>query len=51
LHGFRGDTGQPVFTGGGPGDAMEGLRHFVTVLAADGRLFIAGDSRIYAFTP
>jgi hypothetical protein len=51
LHGFRGDTGEPVFTGGGPRDVMEGLHHFVTILAADGRLFIAGDGRIFAFTP
>ena len=51
LHGFRGDNGEPVFTGGGPQDAMEGLRHFVTILATNGRLFIAGDGRIYAFTP
>jgi hypothetical protein len=48
LHGFRGDTGEPVFVSS---DAMAGLRHFVTILAADGRLFIAGDDRIYAFTP
>jgi len=51
LHGFRGDTGDPVFTGGGAADAMEGLRHFVTILAADGHFYIAGDDRIYAFTP
>jgi hypothetical protein len=51
LHGFRADTGDPVFTGGGATDAMVGLRHFVTILAADRRLFIAGDDRIYAFTP
>ena len=51
LHGFRGDTGEPVFTVGGPSDAMEGLRHFVTIVATAGHLFIAGDGRIYAFTP
>jgi hypothetical protein len=51
LHGFRGDTGEPVFTGGGPRDVMQGLRHFVTILAADGRLFVAADGRIYAFMP
>jgi hypothetical protein len=28
---------------------MQGLRHFVAILAADGRLFIAADGRIYAF--
>jgi PQQ enzyme repeat len=51
LHGFRADTGAPVFSGGSPGDAMTGLRHFVTILASDGRLFIAADGRIYAFKP
>jgi hypothetical protein len=51
LHGFRGDTGEPVFTGGGPRDVMQGLRHFVTILAADGRLFVAADGRIYVFKP
>ena len=51
LHGFRADTGAVVFSGGGPGDAMTGLRHFVTILASDDRLFIAGDGRIYAFKP
>jgi len=51
LHGFRADTGAPVFAGGGPGDSMTGLRHFVTILASDDRLFIAGDGRIYAFKP
>jgi len=51
LHGFRADTGAPVFTGGGPSDAMTGLRHFVTILASDDRLFIAADNRLYAFKP
>jgi hypothetical protein len=50
LHGFRGDSGQPVFTGGGPGDRIPGLRHFATVLVADRRLYVAGDSEIYAFS-
>jgi len=50
LHGFRGDSGQPVFTGGGPGDRIPGLRHFATILAAEGRLYVAGDGEIYAFS-
>jgi hypothetical protein len=50
LHGFRGDTGEPIFAGGGPSDAMAGLRHFVTILAAQGRLYVAADGQIYAFT-
>jgi PQQ-like domain len=50
LHGFRGDTGQPVFAGGGPEDRISGLRHFATILAANRRLYVAGDGRIYAFS-
>jgi outer membrane protein assembly factor BamB len=45
LHGFRGDTGQPVFDGG----QMAGTRRFATILAAEGRLYVAGDGRVYAF--
>lgn len=45
LHGFRADTGEPVFEGG----AMDGLRHFATIVAANGRLYVAADGRIYAF--
>ncbi len=50
LHGYRGDTGEPLFLGGGPDDVMIGLRHFQTVLPAGGRLFVAADRRIYAFS-
>ena len=49
LHGYRGDTGEPLFTGGGSGNAMTGLRHFQTLLAAGDRLYVGGDGRIYAF--
>jgi hypothetical protein len=46
LHGFRGDTGQEVFTG----DPLPGrLRHFATIMAAEGRLYVAGDGQIFAF--
>jgi hypothetical protein len=45
LHGFRGDTGQEVFTS----DPLPGLRHFVTILAAAGRLYVAGDGQVFAF--
>jgi hypothetical protein len=45
LHGFRGDNGQEVFTG----DELPGLRHYVTILAAGGRLYVAGDGRVFAF--
>jgi hypothetical protein len=49
LHGFRGDNGEPLFGGGGPEDAMTGLRHFQTSLAADDRLYVGADGRLYAF--
>ena len=51
LHGFRADTGAPVFAGGGLAESMQGLRHFVTILASDDRLFVVGDGRIFAFRP
>jgi hypothetical protein len=49
LHGYRGDSGEPLFTGGGPGEAMSGLRHFQTLLAAGERLYVGADGRLYAF--
>ncbi len=47
LHGYRGDTGEELTRA--TGAAMEGLRHFATITAAAGRLYVAGDGRIYAF--
>ena len=49
LHGFRGDIGEEMYTGGGTGDRMTGLRHFATILVAAGRFYIAGGGRIFAF--
>ena len=45
VHGFRGDTGAPLFTS----EPLTGLRHFQTLIAADGRLYIGADGRLYAF--
>ena len=50
LHGYRGDTGEPLFAGGGPEDAMTGLRHFQDLLATADRLYVGADGRLYAFT-
>ena len=49
LHGYRGDTGEPIFTGGGRDEAMRGLHHFQTLIVARDRLYVAGDGRVYAF--
>jgi hypothetical protein len=50
LHGFDGDTGNTVFAGGGATELMAGIRRFNTAIAARGRIYVAGDNRIYAFT-
>lgn len=50
LHGFRADIGTTVFDGGNTGDQMTKVRHFSTILAAEGRLYVPADGRIYAFT-
>jgi len=47
LHGFRGDTGAEIYPG--TGGAMANLRHFATILVADGHFYVAADNRIYAF--
>jgi hypothetical protein len=45
LHGFRGDTGAALFTS----EPLTGLRHFQTLIAADGRLYVGADGKLYAF--
>jgi hypothetical protein len=49
LHGFRGDTGEILFGGGGRGDQMTGLHHLQTLLATRDRLYVGADDRLYAF--
>ena len=51
LHGFDGDTGQPVFAGGGGGDVMAGVRRFTSPIAVKGRIIAAADNKVYAFKP
>jgi len=46
LHAFRGDTGAPLVS---TRERMQGLRHFGTILAANARLYVAAEARIYAF--
>jgi outer membrane protein assembly factor BamB len=48
LHGFKGDTGEPLFSAGAM-PAMTGLRHFQTLIATSDRLFVGADGRVYAF--
>jgi PQQ enzyme-like repeat protein len=45
LHAFRGDNGEPIFTG----EELRGLRHFQTLIATQDHLYVGADERIYAF--
>ncbi len=50
LRGFDGDTGAVVYGGGGAGDALEGVRRFQTPILAGGRILVAVDGGVRAFT-
>jgi hypothetical protein len=49
LHGFDGDTGTNIFTGGGTNELMAGTRRFNTGIVARGRIYVANDNKVYAF--
>jgi hypothetical protein len=51
LHGIDGETGAVVFGGGGPLDLMGNIPRFQTPILAKGRIYVAGDGRVYAFRP
>jgi len=48
LHGFRGDTGEPIFPERS-GPVMNGLHHFQTLIATKDRLYVGADGRVYSF--
>jgi hypothetical protein len=39
-----------VFNGGAAGDQMGNVQGFQTAIAARGRMFVAGNAAVYAFT-
>jgi PQQ enzyme repeat len=49
LHGFDGDTGAVVYSGGGANELMAATHRFQTAIAAHGRIYIATDRKVYAF--
>jgi hypothetical protein len=49
LRAFDAATGAVVFDGGGAANTMGSLRRYSTPIAARGRLFVAGDGKVYAF--
>jgi hypothetical protein len=50
LHGYDGDTGAPVYGGGGPNERMAGTHSYSTTgIVARGRIYVATDNKVYAF--
>jgi outer membrane protein assembly factor BamB len=50
LHGYDGDTGELVYDGGGANELMAGTHYYSTTgIVARGRIYIAGDNKVYAF--
>jgi outer membrane protein assembly factor BamB len=50
LHGYDGDTGAVVYDGGGPNELMAGTHYYSTTgIVARGRIYVAGDNKVYAF--
>lgn len=50
LHAYSGETGEVLFDGGGPAEQMTLVRRFQTPIAVNGRIFVAADNELYAFT-
>jgi hypothetical protein len=50
LVGFDGDTGTVIFSGTGANNTISALSQWVTPIAARGRIFVASNSNVYAFT-
>jgi hypothetical protein len=46
LYAYRGDTGEPL----APPQPLLGTTKYQTLIAADGRLFLTGGGKVYAFT-
>jgi hypothetical protein len=50
LHGYDGDTGAVIFAGGGANELMAGTHTYSTTgIVARGRIYVAGDNKVYAF--
>ncbi len=47
LHGYDASSGKVVFDGGKI--RLADLRHFGTLIAAEGRLYVGADNTVYAF--
>ena len=50
LHGYNGDNGAVVYAGGGANELMTGTRKWNTGIVARGRIYLASDNKVYAFS-
>lgn len=51
LHGLNGSTGASIYAGGATTDTMSAVQKFETPIVANGRIFVAANSQVYAFAP
>jgi outer membrane protein assembly factor BamB len=51
LHGVDGNTGASVYAGGAATDTMSAFQKFNTPIVANGRIFVATNTQVYAFKP
>ncbi len=51
LHGLDASTGASVYAGGTGTDTMSAVQKFQTPIVANGRVFVAANGQLYAFTP
>ena len=50
LHGYDGDTGAVIYTGGGNDEVMAGTHSYNTTgIAVRGRIYVGTDNKVYAF--
>jgi hypothetical protein len=50
LYAYDGETGQPLFDGGGPDEQMTTVSRFQTAIAVNGHIVVAADGQLYVFT-
>jgi hypothetical protein len=51
LYGLNATTGQSLFSGGASTDTLSTVQGYQTAIAANGRLFVASNTQLYAFAP
>ncbi len=49
LHGYNGDTGTEIYTGGGANELMTGTRKWNSGIVARGSIYVANDDKVYKF--